>query len=34
MEAVDLQLQAAKNMEAYVDAKFGGPGRALVILGC
>src|SRR5262249_44766117 len=26
MEAVDLQLQAAKDMEVYVDAKFGGPG--------
>jgi microsomal dipeptidase-like Zn-dependent dipeptidase len=26
MEAVDLQLRAAKDMEAYVDAKSGGPG--------
>ncbi|MGH3998670.1 MAG: membrane dipeptidase, partial [Pseudonocardiaceae bacterium] len=26
MEAVDLQLQAAKDMEAYLDAKSGGPG--------
>ncbi len=27
MEAVDLQLQAAKDMEAYIDAKSGGPGQ-------
>ena len=27
MEAVDLQLQAAKDMEAYIDGKNGGPGR-------
>lgn len=26
MEAVDLQLRAAKDMEAYVDATSGGPG--------
>jgi len=27
MEAVDLQLAEAKKMEAYIDAKSGGPGR-------
>jgi microsomal dipeptidase-like Zn-dependent dipeptidase len=27
MEAVDLQLQAAKDMEAYTDDQFGGPGK-------
>jgi microsomal dipeptidase-like Zn-dependent dipeptidase len=27
MEAVDLQLQAAKDMEAYIDGKSGGSGR-------
>ena len=27
MEAVDLQIQAAKDMEAYIDNKRGGPGK-------
>ena len=27
MEAVDLQLQAARDMQAYLDAKHGGPGQ-------
>ena len=27
MEAVDYQIQAAKDMEAYIDKKWGGPGK-------